>query len=373
MSEASAIARVRGVRIAHLIETDGPGGAERMVAELAASFAAAGCPGVVVVPREGEGWLARELAATGVAIEHFKLERTVSPRFARELAAILRAHRVDVAHSHDFTMGAYGAWAARSAGIPHVITMHGGRYYASAWHRRLALQIAARTSAGVVAVSTELADHLARDLHVSRARVLVIPNGVRERVLPTRTLRDELALPPSASLALAIGNLYPVKGHTHLVAALARLHAKYPELHVAIGGRGDCEAELRAEALRLGVADRVHLLGFRSDIEVLLAGADLFVHPSLAEGLPLAVLEAMFAARPIVASRVGEIPEVLGADGILVPAGDDAAIAAAVDRLLSDRTEARALGGRAQQRARSTYALAASVERYAELFARLVA
>ena len=209
-SGASAIVRVGGTRIAHLIETDGPGGAERMVAELARAFAAAGCPGVVILPRNGEGWLAGELASAGVAIEHVALEHTVSPKFARELTAIMRAHRADIAHSHEFTMGAYGAWAARSLGIPHVITMHGGRYYASAWHRRLALQLAARASGAIVAVSAELADHLARDLHVPRSRILVIPNGVRRSqcltpsIVPARALRTFSAATEPSSPAASI-------------------------------------------------------------------------------------------------------------------------------------------------------------------------
>ena len=340
-----------------------------MVAELATSFAAAGCPGVVFLPRDGEGWLGRELAGAGVAIEYVRFGRMISRRFASDLAAAFRAHHVNIAHSHEFTMGVYGAWAARSAGVPHMITMHGGRYYASAWHRRLALRLAVRASGPLVAVSTELAAHLTHDLGVKAERVTVIPNGVRERPLPARTLRDELGLGSDAPLLVAMGNLYPVKGHRHLINALAAVASQHPHVHLAIAGRGECEAALRAQATALGVAARVHLLGFRADIETLLGGADLFVHPSLAEGLPLAILEAMFAARPIIASAVGEIPEALGGEGVLVEPGDDAALAAAIDRLLRDSVGARALGGRAQIRARATYALAQSVERYAALIA----
>ena len=106
---------VRGLRIAHLIESDGPGGAERMVASLATALQSAGAENVVIVPATGEGWLARELSGTGVQVEGFHLDRPFSPAFARSLTATLQRHRIALAHSHEFTMAVYGAWAARRA------------------------------------------------------------------------------------------------------------------------------------------------------------------------------------------------------------------------------------------------------------------
>src|SRR6266545_3258473 len=134
----TADTRIPGRRLAHLIETDGPGGAERMLASLANELQCAGYPGIAFVPARLEGWLGAELAGLGVPIEYVPLDRPFSPRFARNLAAAFRRHNVALAHSHEFTMGFYGAWAARLAGVPHVITMHGSRYYAARWRRRLA-------------------------------------------------------------------------------------------------------------------------------------------------------------------------------------------------------------------------------------------
>jgi hypothetical protein len=114
-----------------LIESSGPGGAERIVADLATAFQAADTQNVVFLPRDGEDWLQQQLAGSGVAIEYFKIDRPVSPQCARALTDAFRKHRIDVAHSHEFSMAVYGGWAAWRAGIPHVITMHGGRYYAS--------------------------------------------------------------------------------------------------------------------------------------------------------------------------------------------------------------------------------------------------
>src|SRR5947209_838332 len=171
--------RLRGLHMAHLIESDGPGGAERMLASMAGELQAAGCEVLVVVPARGEGWLADQLVGTGVTVEPFELDGPVSFASLRRLESLFRRHQIAVAHSHDFTMAVYGAYASWRARVGHVITMHGGRYYAQRWHRRLALRAAAAMSGHLVAVSTQLADQLSRDLWIKRSRVRTIPNGVR--------------------------------------------------------------------------------------------------------------------------------------------------------------------------------------------------
>ncbi|HEY6809094.1 MAG TPA: glycosyltransferase, partial [Gemmatimonadales bacterium] len=228
---------VAGLRIAHLIESDGPGGAERMVASLAAALQAGGAENVVFVPERGEGWLARELRGSGVRTDTFRLDRPFSPAFAARLADTLRHHRIDVAHSHEFTMAVYGAWASRRTGVPHLFTLHGSRYYAGRWRRRLALRAAHALSAATVAVSEALADQVGRDLWIRRARITTIPNGARAAANGTASLRAELGLSPEDRLAVAVGNLYPVKGHAHLLDALRLLAERCPSLHVAIAGR----------------------------------------------------------------------------------------------------------------------------------------
>jgi glycosyltransferase involved in cell wall biosynthesis len=153
---------------------------------------------------------------------------------------------------------------------------------------------------------------LRRDLWLRASRVSTIPNGVRYVAATHSTLRHELNLAPEDRLVVAVGNLYPVKGHRFAVEALALLRERHPRLHLAIAGRGDLAEALRQQAEERGVAARLHLLGLRADISNVLAGADAFVLPSLSEGLPLALLEAMFSGCPIVASDVGEVRAVLG-------------------------------------------------------------
>jgi len=364
-----------GFRIAQLIESDGPGGAERVVADLAAAFQTAGATSVVFLPEHGDGWLARQLQGTGVTIDHFHIERPFSPACARSLAAAFRRHRIDLAHSHEFSMAVYGAWGSWLAGVQHVITMHGSRYYAAHLRRRVAMRAAIAFSGRTIAVSNPLADHISRDLQVRRSRIPTILNGVRPPQPLAPRLREELGLETSDRLIVSVGNLYPVKGHQHLLDALALLSERHPGVHVAISGRGDLEHALRCRARELGVSKRVHLLGLRADVPAVLKAADVFVLPSLSEGLPLALLEAMFAGCPIVATNVGDVSIALahGEAGALVEPGNPQALAHAIDELLSNPLEARALGARASRRAAAEYDVSRMVQHYSTVYEGLLA
>jgi glycosyltransferase involved in cell wall biosynthesis len=359
-----------GLSIAHLIESDGPGGAETVVVQMATALQAAGARNVVFLPAKGEGWLARQLEGSGVAIEYFHVERPVSPTCARSLLQAFRRHRIAIAHSHEFSMAVYGGWASWRHGIPHVITMHGARYYAGRLRRRLALGAAVAISARTVAVSASLARQLTTDLRLPAGRVLTISNGVRPAQPGRVTLRDELRLGADDRLLVTVGNLYPVKGHLKLVDALALLADAHPTLHLAIVGRGELHDALVARAREHHLGGRVHLLGFRSDIAAILGAADIFVLPSLSEGLPLALLEAMFAGCAIVATDVGEVRVALahGSAGIVVEPGNSRALAEACGGLLRNPHEARRLGRRAGAHARHQYDLSRMVNRYVDLY-----
>ena len=365
---------VAALRIAHLIECDGPGGAEHVVADLVTNLQAAGAHNVVFVPADGEGWLAHQLAPSGAAIEYFRVERAISSSCARSLVTAFRRHGIAIAHSHDFTMGVYGAFASRWAGVPHVITMHGGRYYAARLRNRVALRAAIALSARTLAVSHHLADQMSQDLWMSRSRIATILNGVRY-VRPDRTtLRHELGIGPSDRLMVSVGRLSIEKGHRHLIDAMALLAARHPTLHLAISGSGPLAAALASQARELSLADRVHLLGLRSDVAAILAAADLFVLPSLSEGTPLALLEAMFAGCPIVATEVGGVAAALahGEGGVFVQPGNAPALAAAVDSLLNDPDRARELGRRAACRAAAEYDLSRMIGRYVDTYHELL-
>ncbi|MGH7624276.1 MAG: glycosyltransferase [Gemmatimonadaceae bacterium] len=342
-------------RIALLLESDGPGGAEVMLLHLAEEMRRRGHYVLHVGPEHGAGWLSGRFRAQGFESATFSHHQPVDPACVRGLARVFGEHGISVVHSHEFAMAVYGAAAARRVKAAHVITMHGGRYYAERWRRRAALRWAARRSNALVAVSRATGADLSRTLGLDANAVTVVPNGIPFRSGNRALLRRELGVGDDELLIVAIGNLYPVKGHSVLLRALAELPrgASAESWHLAIAGRGGEESALRALARESGLEQQVHLLGFRSDVPDILAAADVFVMPSLSEGLPLALVEAMAASLPVIASDVGGIPEVAvrDAEALFVAPGDARALAAALARLLRDSALRASLGAAAHGRA----------------------
>jgi glycosyltransferase involved in cell wall biosynthesis len=361
------------MRVALMLESDGPGGAETMLLVLAQELRALGLEVVPVGPRQGIGWLAEEFRRLGFEPETFHLRGALDPVGALTLARTLRRREVDVIHSHEFTMAVYGGLVARLLRRPHVITMHGGTYFAGAGRRRMALRWAMRHARCTVGVSSDTARRLESLLGLPDATVQVIPNGRRLARGSGSRVRGELGLSEGQPLVVCVGNLYPVKGHEFLVRALAELVGAGQDqgVVVAIAGRGDEGlAALGALATNLGLGDRVRLLGHRDDVADLLDAADVFAMPSLSEGLPLAILEAMAAGTPILASEVGGIPEAVRneEEGLLVPPGDPEALARELARLLENADMRRELGERAQRRAARISSPEGMAAAYAELY-----
>ena len=363
----------RPLSIALMLESDGPGGAERMVLQLAEELRRRGHAVWPVGPAHGCGWLAAQFRERGFEPETFSLRRPIDFGCLQGIVDVLRRRRVDVVHSHEFTMAVYGAAAARLVKRPHIVTMHGGQSFAARWRRRAALRWAFRRSHRVVAVSGATRTALADVLRLPAQTIEVIPNGVRLQPGARDVLRRELGMTPAEQLIVAVGNLYPVKGHIVLLRALAELGTMQNgrSWRAAIVGRGEEEASLRAFAMQSGFADRLHLLGYREDVGDILAAADIFVMPSLSEGLPLALIEAMLAGKAIVASEVGGIPEVVtpGEHALLVPPGHHGQLAAALRQLLDDSEYRGQLGRAAERRAGTTLTAESMTDAYERMFA----
>jgi len=361
-------------RIALLIESDGPGGAEVMLLHLAEEMRRRGHSVLHVGPEHGAGWLSGQFRDLGFESATFSHRLSVDPACVRGLARLFRAHGITVVHSHEFAMAVYGAAAARRVNAAHVITMHGGRYYAERWRRRAALRWAARRSNALVAVSRATGADLSKTLGLDAKEVTVVPNGIPFRSGSRDPLRRELGVADDGLLIVAIGNLYPVKGHSVLLRALAELPrgAAAARWHLAIAGRGGEETALRALARETGLEQQIHLLGFRPDVPDILAAADIFVMPSLSEGLPLALVEAMAASLPVIASDVGGIPEVAerDAEALLIAPGDTRALAAALARLLGDSALRASLGTAAHGRAIRDFSIDRMGDAYERLYSR---
>jgi glycosyltransferase involved in cell wall biosynthesis len=369
---ARAVTEGRLMVIAQMLESDGPGGAEILMLRLAMSLRERGHEVVPIGPERGHGWLAARFREQGFAPRTFSIRGPIDWRCLTGLVATLRDAGVQAVHSHEFAMAVYGTAAARWLGVPHVITMHGSQYVTTKWRRRESLRLAFRGSRATVAVSADTKRHLDTELGLAPTQLTVIPNGVPVPAGDGAQVRAELGLAEDELLLVAAGSLVERKGHAVLLRALAAVESAGVTVpwRLAIAGQGVERDALVALAANLGLADRVHLLGQRSDIGSWMLGADIFVMPSLWEGLPLALLEAMFTESAIVASRTSGIPEAItdGVDGLLVPPGDVAALAAALTRVLTDTEVRCALGRAARLRAERDFSMDRMTTAYEALY-----
>jgi glycosyltransferase involved in cell wall biosynthesis len=294
-------------------------------------------------------------------------------RWALRIRQLLRDEQVSLIHAHEFDANVQGTFAAALAGIPLVATVHGKNYFWEKLRRRLAYRWVSRR-ATMIAVSQNLKEFVIEKVGVSPDRIKVVYNGVD--ALPpcdetdVRECRKELGLPETDRVVGVVGNLYPVKGHRYLIDALPAVLNKCPDTSFIFAGRGQLEAELKEQVCRLGLDKRVHFLGLRQDIPRILALLDIFVLPSLSEGLSMAILEAMIAGKPVVATGVGGNPELVldGETGFLVPPRDSQALAASVAALLMNRQQAVQFGEQGKRRAEGQFSLGTMVKTYQTLY-----
>lgn len=343
------------------------GGTERVVWEIATRLPAARWEVEVwLSPDPGVDPLAEALAARAIAVRRVAEvdSRTDLTGMARTWWTLRRA-RADLLHLHHVWPAAdrYLAAIAAAAGVPHlVVTEHiVGRPHspAQAALKRRELEMAD----AVTAVAHAVAESLVEDYGVERERVRVVPNGAdvpddEEEREPARRWRERLGAGMLRPLWVCVARLEEQKGHDVLLDAAAEVRRRGLEFVLALAGEGSKRAELEQRAQALGIADRVRFLGHVDDAATLLAAANVVVLPSRWEGLPLVVLEAMMRGRPIVASAVGGVPEVLsdGVNGRLVPPGDVQALASALEQFHRKFDHAQQLGRRARAEARERYA-----------------
>jgi glycosyltransferase involved in cell wall biosynthesis len=362
------------MRIAMMLESDGPGGAEMMVFRLSEELRNRGHTIVPVGPVNGIGWLGELFRGAGVSTEVFRLRRAIDPGCVRGLVQLFRQHRIDAVHSHEFAMAVYGTAAARLLGLPQIITMHGGFTVCRALRRRIALRWAMRGADETVMVSRATRRQFATDLGVKEKEFTVIPNGVPVPAGDPTKVRQEFDVKPGECVLLAVGTLERHKGHRVLLEAMARLVGRglsVPWKLIIAGGRGGDQHEALLEFVEdEGLEGQVHIVKNRNDVPDLLALADIFVMPSLWEGLPMALLEAMNAGKAVVASATSGIPEAIdhGTDGLLVPPGDVGALADALASLLTDPNQRAALGEAAMQRAHRDFTIQVMADRYEALY-----
>ncbi|MBX3173904.1 MAG: glycosyltransferase family 4 protein [Gemmatimonadaceae bacterium] len=353
-------------------ETVGLGGAETLILQLSEEMRRRGHTVIPIGPAEDDGWLNQQFLGQGFPWETYHLDRPIDFPAAERIAAQLRRIRADVIHGHEFVMGVYGAAAGRIAGVRHIMTMHGNQQMLQKLQRRVALKWAIGRSDATVAVSSATRDELVTRLRLAEQTVQVVRNGIPERPGDATKIRRELGLGQDELLVLAVGSLMLRKGHRVLLEAMTLIRQRHPSLRwqVVIAGEGEQRSALEQYIAENGLAGQARLLGNRNDVPDLQAAADVFAMPSLWEGLPLAILEAMFARTPLIATTASGIPEAVddGEHGLLIPPADPEALASALLRLLQDPALRERLGEQARARAETAFSMMAMADAYEALY-----
>jgi glycosyltransferase involved in cell wall biosynthesis len=346
------------ISVLWLVKGLGPGGAERLLVAAATAHDRDAFDLQVVYLLPWKQHLVPELEAVGVRCTCLDVRNERDVRWAGRLRARLRAEPVDIVHSHSPYAAAVGRLVVRS--LPRAIrpalvatehnpwsTFKPPTRYANAWTARL--------DDADLAVSEEARASMSRR---QRERTEVLVHGVDvSAIAKLRTerasVREELDAAPDALLVGTVANYHPKKDWPNVLQAARLVADRDPSVRFCLVGQGPLEAEVEALHRDLDLDGIVTLTGYRADAVRLMAGCDVFVLGSKWEGLPVALMEASALGLPIVATRVGGIPDSFhdGVDAVLVAPGSPEALVDAIERLARDETLRRRIGDAAQARA----------------------
>jgi glycosyltransferase involved in cell wall biosynthesis len=335
--------------------------------------------------REQAGLRRFESQGTPAWVLHLRTDQNFRQR-TRPLTRWLRQRRPDVLHAHSRPADLWCAWSGRRAGVPVRVYSRQATYGGLSLTTRLRYALAARSGAGVVAVSAAVGRHLRRDEWAPEGRVFPIPDGVDfEKLAPSDPpvdLREKLGLPEGARVVTCMASLQARKGQGVLIDAWPRVQARHPDAHLVLVGTGPEQPALAARARALGCDAAIVFAGWRDDYVDLLDQSDLIAHPSLWEGFSLTLLSAAALAKPIVATPLSSNLEMLGTAGCRFPeprdirdefeSQDPRAWARAIAEMLDDRRAARRLGREARRRVRARFSAELTARRHEALYDALL-
>jgi len=364
-------------RVMYLAHTLAVGGAEEMILNLVRHLPPEFERAVMCIDQPGP--IGAEIENTGTPFRSLGLR----PGILRPFDVVRLQHRIQewqptIVHTFLLTASLYGRFAAMLARVPIVIGTEVNVYQKKQLAHRAAEKWLMRHTDAVVASAGSVRDFYIDQIDADPEKVLVIYNAVDWSQLAatvTRAeLRAELGVPADVPVAGIIARLTEQKAHGVLLDAIAS-RPELSALHVIAVGDGDLRDALRRRAEQLGLSQRVQFVGARRDLGNILNAVDMFVMPSLWEGLPLSLVLAMGAGLPVIASRVAGIPEVVedGVSGVLVEPGNGAELAAAMVRILFDDELRARLGQQARAFVRPRFGVDGFIASTTALYDRLLA
>jgi glycosyltransferase involved in cell wall biosynthesis len=360
-----------------LLDTLRPGGAERVAVTVAARLDRDRFEPVVCVSRRLP-WspLDEILESANVPLVTLNRKHRAALWSWAPLVAMLRRERIDVLHAHMFGSNLWGTVFGRLAGVPVVVAhQHGWSFERNLLRYAVDRELIGRGADVFVAVSREDRARMIELEGVASRKVRFIPNRIAPLPPPLLDLRAELGVPEAAPVIGTLTVLRHEKALDILVEAAGLLAPRFPGLRALIAGAGGEEERLRSLIRERDLERTVLLLGFRRNVADVLAALDVAVFSSDREGSPLAVIEAMAAGKPIVATAVGGVPDLVQNDehALLVPPRDAPALAEAVGRLLRDRDLRERLGRNAEERQRREFDIESTVRAFEDLYEQLFA
>lgn len=361
------------MRILHTEWSDGWGGQEhRVLSEMAGMQARGHFVALAARPR---GRIRHQAEAAGIPVLTLPMRGSLDVVSVFRLRRFLREQSFEIVNTHSGVDSWIGSLAAKWAGTPVLLrTRHLNLPLNRSW-----LNFVHHLPDRIITCGEAIRTELISRNDFPAEQLVSIPTGVDfENFKPARArivVREKLGLAEPDFVLLMVGILRTVKGHDIALKAFASILTEIPQARLVLAGDGPWQRELERVASGLGVASRVQFLGFRNDVADLMGAADMLLHTSRSEGVPQSVTQALSAGLPVVATRVGGIPELITDEknGLLVPPENPEATAAAIRRVFQDRDFARrrAALGRAEVEAR--FSLKTMVDRTERLCAQLLA
>ena len=355
------------MRICHIITGLEMGGAEKLVLGIARKTAALGHPCAICV-LWGNAGLLKDRTVENIEVIRLRRKIKWNPFLVWTLYRVLKKVMPDIVHTHLIHATLYGRLAARWAGVPVIVTTE---HNTSNWQTKYGfVHLVYRWTAGwntkIFAVSDAVMERMVRIGRIKKESIQVLYNGIDVRVFHETRQRTEKKSTPMVSPVIGtVGRLDPRKGHRYLLEASVDIIKRYPEASILIIGSGKMESSLKQVARSLGLKERnIRFLGIQNNTSNYLQSMDVFVLPSVEEGLGIAILEAMAAEVPVVATSVGGIPEIIthGETGILVEPKNPKMLADAVIELLTHPEKADRLRKKAKDVVMKKYDIQGTVE-----------
>jgi glycosyltransferase involved in cell wall biosynthesis len=370
----------RQMKILHLISSSGILGAERVLLELAEHSKRAGLKVTIGVFENSQNpnmELANYGKEQGFDVQVFPCNGRFDKKTIRMIKDYIDKAGVQILHSHNYKSNFYAWRALSNNNIRWVVTKHGRRYGPKLLLYNFLDGFIVRHADRVIAVSKEIG-RKARLAGIAQEKILLIENGLNLERFTTNTspeaIKESLGIKKEALVVGTIGALTKEKGHQYLLRAALKVIRICPEAIFLLVGDGIERPSLEKTASSLGIKDSVIFAGMRKDVPEILSILNAFVLPSLNEGLPMALLEAQGAQIPVVATRVGAIPDVLqnGVTGILIPPKDPQAIAEAIIMILSDKKLASGIAKKGFERVRDNFSSEKMASKYLSIYRELL-